>query len=77
VGGCVGIETGQSWSVGDIKMGVDGLGAELGADGAGAQDDIGVLRGPLTPPDQPGGDVTGAGGDRGGGGRIERHGIHA
>jgi hypothetical protein len=61
----------------DVEVGVDGLGAELGADGTGAKSNIGVLRGPLPPTDQPDGDVIGAGSDRGGGGRIERHGVHA
>jgi hypothetical protein len=70
-------DPGQGEGVEDVKVSVDGLGAELGADDAGAQGDIGVLLGPLPPTDKPSGDVTGAGSDRGGGGWVESHGVHA
>ena len=62
---------------GNVEVGVDRLVAELRADSAGAQGHLGMLRGPLPPAVQPGGDLTGMVSDRGGGGRIERHGVRA
>lgn len=77
VPGGVRVEARQGGNVRDVEVGVDGLGAELGADGAGAQTNLGMLHGPLPPADQPGGDVTGVGCDRGAGGRLERHRVRA
>ena len=71
------VEARQGGNVRDVEVGVDGLGAELGADGAGAQTNLGMLHCPLPPADQPGGDVTGVGCDRGARGRLERHRVRA
>jgi hypothetical protein len=45
VRGCVRVEADQAEGVGDVEMDVDGLGAELGADDAGPQGDIGCRTG--------------------------------
>jgi hypothetical protein len=71
------VEVGQGGGAGDVEVGVDGLVAELGPHGAGAQCDTGVQCGPVPPMSKPGGDITGAGGDLGDGGWVERHTVHA